>query len=912
MLILLCMLRRATDSLKVGLCLLFLVAATCQMSAAIFTVTNTNDSGPGSLRQAILDANANSGADTVRFNIAGSGIKTITPATTLPAITDPVTIDGYSQPGTSVNTLATGDNAVLLIQLSGSSSVNGLVINGGNSTISGLVINGFGGSAFTDAGITLHSDNNVIEGCFIGVDPTGTMERPNIFSGGVFVATGSNNLIGGVTPAARNVISGNSQGAVPNGNVTIQQIFGSGEAAPVGTLVRGNYIGTDVSGTVAINTTALQSVNGIAARFGTGTIIGGSDADDGATDGKVGARNVISGNLSGISVGGGMPVDGLRIEGNFIGVDATGTVALGNLSLGIEGNNSIPGVTNLIIGGTAAGAGNVISANASIGVQLSVLSATIQGNKVGTNAAGSAALANVFGGIHLGFGGSGEPAIDVMVGGTTAAARNIISGNGGIGLYITGLESGTVVVQGNHIGVGADGTTALPNETSGIQTNRPAIVGGIASGAGNIIAQNAGAGVFVTSGSNGIDTVSIRGNSIYGNTALGIDLGGNGANANDPGDADAGPNNLQNFPVITAANFAGSDAEIIGTLNSLASSTFALDFFGSQAADPSGFGEGQFYLGSASVTTNGSGDASFDVAFPVPAGVQSLSATATDANGNTSEFAQAFAPVVPPAPSQLLNISTRMQVLTNDNVLIGGFIVTGNAPKRVIVRAIGPALSDFGVPGALMDPILELNAPDPGGAPAVVTTNDNWKDTQQAEIEATGLQPTNDAESAIVQTLDPGAYTAIVRGVGGTTGIGLVEAYDLDQPADSKLANISTRGFIDTGDNVMIGGFIIGPEDLGDTIVLVRAIGPSLGKFGVANALEEPTLDLFDGNGTLLSTNDNWMDTQETEIEATGLAPADDRESAILVTLPPGGYTAIVRGVGDTTGVGLVEVYHLQ
>ena len=151
-----------------------------------------------------------------------------------------------------------------------------------------------------------------------------------------------------------------------------------------------------------------------------------------------------------------------------------------------------------------------------------------------------------------------------------------------------------------------------------------------------------------------------------------------------------------------------------------------------------------------------------------------------------------------------------------------------------------------------------------------------------------------------------------MRGVNGTTGVGLVEAYDLDHPAGSKLANISTRGFIDTGDNVMIGGFIIGPEGLGDTTVLVRAIGPSLADFGVANALEEPTLDLFDGNGTLLSTNDDWMDTQETEIEATGLAPTDDRESAILATLPPGGYTAIVRGVGDTTGVGLVEVYHLQ
>ncbi|MDQ3414070.1 MAG: hypothetical protein M3480_03720, partial [Verrucomicrobiota bacterium] len=153
----------------------------------------------------------------------------------------------------------------------------------------------------------------------------------------------------------------------------------------------------------------------------------------------------------------------------------------------------------------------------------------------------------------------------------------------------------------------------------------------------------------------------------------------------------------------------------------------------------------------------------------------------------------------------------------------------------MIVRAIGPALTPFGIAGALMDPTLELHAPD-----GSVTTNDDWKDDQEAEIEATGLQPTNDAESAIVQTLAPGAYTAIVRGANGTTGVGLVEAYDLDQPADSRLANISTRGFVDTGDNVMIGGFIIGPDGLGDATVLIRAIGPSLENFGVANALQDP------------------------------------------------------------------------
>jgi hypothetical protein len=179
--------------------------------------------------------------------------------------------------------------------------------------------------------------------------------------------------------------------------------------------------------------------------------------------------------------------------------------------------------------------------------ELSVLSATIQGNKVGTHSTGGVALPNSAEGIHLGFGGTGEPAINVTVGGKTAAARNIISGNGNTGLWITGLESGTVLVQGNYIGVAADGATALGNVGAGILTNRPATVGGTASGAGNIIAQNTGAGVSVGGGSNGIDTVSVRGNSIYGNGGLGIDLGSNGVNVNDPGDGDTGPNTFQNL-----------------------------------------------------------------------------------------------------------------------------------------------------------------------------------------------------------------------------------------------------------------------------------------------------------------------------------------------------------------------------
>ena len=241
---------------------------------------------------------------------------------------------------------------------------------------------------------------------------------------------------------------------------------------------------------------------------------------------------------------------------------------------------------------------------------------------------------------------------------------------------------------------------------------------------------------------------------------------------------------------------------------------------------------------------------------------------------------------------------------TGDNVLIGGFIVTGTQPKKVIVRAIGPSLSSF-FPGALADPTLELR--DSSGS--LIRSNDNWRSDQELEIIPTGIPPSDDLESAIVATLpaNNSAYTAIVRGANGGTGIGVVEVYDLNRAVDSKLANISTRGFVQTGDNVMIGGMIVlGQNPLR---VIVRAIGPSL---PVPGALADPTLELRDGNGTLLAANDNWRSDQEAEIIATTIPPSDDLESAIVRNLAPGNYTAIVRGVNDTTGVAVVEAYGLN
>ena len=256
---------------------------------------------------------------------------------------------------------------------------------------------------------------------------------------------------------------------------------------------------------------------------------------------------------------------------------------------------------------------------------------------------------------------------------------------------------------------------------------------------------------------------------------------------------------------------------------------------------------------------------------------------------------------------KLLNISTRLDVETADRVLIAGFIITGNSPKKVIIRALGPSvdLQNSSAP-LLADPVLELHKPD-----GTVITNDNWQDTQKQGIIATGVAPTNDLESAIVATLDHGAYTAIVRGKDDGTGIGLVEVYDLDQPVDSELANISTRGFVQTGDNVMIGGFIIGGAENEDSSVVLRALGPSLATFSVANPLKDPVLELHNEDGDIVSSNDNWKDSQEAEIEGDHLAPTDPRESALAATLAPGSYTIIERGKNDTTGVGLIEIYRL-
>ncbi len=266
----------------------------------------------------------------------------------------------------------------------------------------------------------------------------------------------------------------------------------------------------------------------------------------------------------------------------------------------------------------------------------------------------------------------------------------------------------------------------------------------------------------------------------------------------------------------------------------------------------------------------------------------------------------------------LLNISTRARVNTGDNldeILIGGFIVQAppGVTKRVLVRAIGPSLAERGVSGALADTVVAIF--DHGTS---IASNDNWRDTQEAEIQATTIPPTNDLESAVVADLSAGEYTALVYGKRDTLispgdpagrGVALVEIYDLNPAASARMANISSRAGVGTGDDVMIGGFIVGDAVLR---VLVRAIGPSLGSGGFPGPLQDTVLELHNASGDVIASNDDWRDTQEAEIEATTIPPPDDREAAIVAMLSPGNYTAILRGKNDTTGRALVEVYALD
>jgi len=624
-------------------------------SAATFTVINTNDSGAGSLRQAILEANANVGTDTIVFNI-GSGVQVIRPTSVLPIITDSIIIDGSTQPSFSGTPLIVIDGA-------SAGSVNGLEIRAGNSQLRSIAIINF------QSGQALRVDNNggnVIRGCYFGVDPDGVTQRRN--NSGIII-TSSNNLIGGTTAADRNVVSGNSfdniyvTGAASNnriqgnyigtnatgtsrlngGGYGIQVattgsgnvvggtepgagnlISGNGQSGIVGsardTIIQGNFIGTDVTGTMPI-----PNLSGGMRISNLNVLVGGTTPA---------ARNIISGNNGvGVNAEIGDGTTRSRVQGNYIGVDITGRNILANSSSGIEARSAT------IIGGTKVGAGNVISGNL-VGITLGGSDnpgSLVQGNLIGTDASGTIALGNAI--------GFDIRSSNNAIGGTIIAAKNVISGNRNLGIDIgsgTTAQLAGNVIQGNYIGVDITRTIALPNGGVAISiTGSNTLIGGTTEGAGNIIAYNNGAGVRI-SGSFGSNVRNlIRRNSFFMNSGLAIDLGVNGVTPNDACDGDTGANNLQNYPVLTSAVSNGATTSVTGSLNSTPGATFDIDFYVNPTYDNTGFGEGKNYIGSTSITTATNCVANFNVTLPFQAaGGQFVTATATDSNGNTSEFSQ--------------------------------------------------------------------------------------------------------------------------------------------------------------------------------------------------------------------------------------------------------------------------------
>jgi uncharacterized repeat protein (TIGR01451 family) len=724
----------------------FLFAASIQ--ATTYTVINTNDSGSGTLRQAITDANGNAGADIIAFNIPGSGVHTIWPAAGLPAITDTVVIDGYTQSGAKTNSLVQGDNAVLLIQVNGTSAggfgTAGLALAASGCTVRGLAIGSFEGDI-----IDIGGSSNVIAGNFLGTDATG-MTNEGGFGDVVNVGAGTGNVIGGTTPGARNILSGcNGAG--------VDMSSGSGSS----TLVMGNFIGTDASGTHALGNGAGAYMNNGSAN----NIIGGT---------VPGARNIISGNGGvGIEILNG-GTSGNIIEGNFIGTDVTGTSAVPNGSPSASSGNDGVDVefagSNNIVGGLTAGARNIISGNNGSGVTViaNQFSGTtfVEGNYIGVDVTGTKALGNRNNGVTM-------DCQFTTIGGSAAGAGNVISGNSAEGIQMFGEEStmSNNVIQGNFIGTDATGTVGLGQDNGIDMMNASFNIIGLnpdGSGAGNVIAFNNRNGIRIQDGNFGTVTIgnSIRGNSIFSNGQMGGGLGINFNSTsaplpNDPCDTDTGPNNLQNFPELTAvvinssrpapeARIAGaagrgptlkvstvgstaansvsgnslssaaalagvsvqSDAVIptvklgnavirrsparqmaafyaasgnrtssgssiggtataealanatsagpfsndpqpngqptsvtvSGSLDSASNTVFMVDFYANTTVNASGFGEGQMYLGSTNLQTGTDCTLSFqNITFPLPAGAgQFITATATDPGGNTSEFSRAY------------------------------------------------------------------------------------------------------------------------------------------------------------------------------------------------------------------------------------------------------------------------------
>ncbi|HEX3081957.1 MAG TPA: hypothetical protein VHQ86_01765 [Candidatus Saccharimonadia bacterium] len=677
------------------------------------TVTNTNNSGAGSLRTAMTTGG------TICFNIGGGGYQTISPTSALPAIGVAGTvIDGTTQPGYS---------GVPLIEINGSGAgagVSGIVVNAGTTTIKGLIVNRFGGD-----GIILNNNGgNTVQGNYVGTNSAGTAALGNGQSG-IGMQT-PNNTIGGTSAAQRNLVSGNGGTGIA--------VTGSGSS---GNVIEGNYVGTNAAGTGTIP----NGADGVLITQAPNNTVGGTT---GVSVGGncTGACNLLSGNGAN---GAGIwqsTATGNVIEGNYIGTTPDGLSPLGNHDIGVEAQDA----PNNTIGGTSAAARNLISGNGGAGVSLTGTSSTgnnVYGNYIGTDRSGNGSIGNHKMGVNLGSpdGGSSNASgnhiggiTGTTPGGACSGACNVIVSNFWSGIYISGSTGGGNSIAGNFIGVGANGVTPLGNVQDGIGIVGSSSngIGGPSANARNLISGNGGNGIAVIGGTAGYNRIegnyigeatneanmgnavsgvaladgiqtAIISNNIANNAQYGIDIYPGGPSPNDGGDADGGPNGTQNFPVLSYAIPLGGSENIAGSLNSLGNTSFNIDFFQSPSCSSSGYGQGRDYMGSTTVTTNASGNASFNVSMPLTIGGMAITATANRMSGSTAVEGSEFSKCVF-TPRQHPD-GTLIRPAGSSNI----FLVEGGATRPI---GSGEVLQSYHMSATEFKTATNADTNDPGGS----------------------------------------------------------------------------------------------------------------------------------------------------------------------------------------------------
>ena len=903
-----------------------------------------------------------------------SGARNVVSGNGSPGFASGVHIAGSSVSGNVVQGNYIGTDAFGTVDLGNTG--NGVLVDGGATanTIGGSTPgagNLIAGNEFI--GVNIFNASNVVQGNYIGTDASGNVALPNTVTGlAIQGAAASNNLIGGTTAGARNVISGNTNNGIgignnASGNVVQGNYIGVGAdgSTPLGNTASGvvtfsvspnNIIGGSTP--AAGNVIAYNAEDGVLIADGTGNMIlsnsifaNGANAatdapgidlgplfnGDGVTpndagDGDSGPNNLqnfpvldsaissggsttISGSLASVADttftvqffansvadGSGNGEGQTLIDTRTVTTDPSGnatfsfvlpgSVAFGQFITATATNNATNDTSEF---------SNAISADAPGVVEFSASSYTVAENVSGglttvtvTRSGGSAGTVNVpvevtpasaGNGSDYSVPSSGQPAGVAVTNGTPAGGDTVTL------TFAAGETS-----KSFNIAV-SDDTTDEPDETVNLTIGTPD--GGTTTGSTTTatltITDNDDAptlsinNVSVAEGNSGTSTATFT-VTLSGASSQTVTVNYTTAESSATEGTDyQGRNGTLTFPPgITSRPI---DILVNGDTSDEPDETFLVNLSAPTNATAS--------------NTQGVGTITDDdepPATPTP----SPTATATP----TPTASPTPSPTPPPGAARPINISTRLRVQTGENVLIGGFIIDGDAPKDVILRAIGPSLADGGVSNVLADPVIELRGP----SGELIAVNDNWRDTQQAQIAASGVAPENDLESAIVATLSPNAYTVIVRGKDDTTGTGLVEVYDLDGSTDSALVNISTRGFVETGNNVMIGGFILGNGSDSRQIAF-RGLGPSLAQQGVADVLDDPVLEIFDNNGASLFVNDNWMDNpaQAVQLTSRGLAPSTSLESGIFIELPPGAFTVILSGKDGSTGVGLVEIYSVE